>query len=130
MPRVRTTDTAALTNSGSSDAGTVTGVHQHERVETLRRAESHCLRDESTHRVPQEREVGPVQLIGERQGVAGEDGDGVGALSGRLGALAVPAVVRCDGVPSGLGQRVDPFGEVLFGAGESVQEEQRSSPGS
>ena len=78
----------------------VTGVHEDERLDPLGRTERQHLGDHPAHRVAEQHEPVPVQRVGQRQQVGGEDVEVVGGLVGRLRAAAVAPQVGRDHVPA------------------------------
>jgi len=104
--------------------GTVRGVHEHERLETVRRGDRDAPGDHAAHRVAEQPDPLLTEVVGDRQDVGGHAVERVVVGRLRLGALAVAAVVEHHDPVVG-GEPLDVVGEVLLRAAEAVHEEQR-----
>jgi len=89
--------------------------------------------DERAERVADDVHGGELQRVAEREQVVGMVGDAV--AMGRFAAVAAPAQVRRDGVPTALGQSRPGGGPALAAGGQAVDEQNsalragKTSPG-
>ena len=124
-PSVRTTSVASATSAGSIPSTVPVGrVHQHERAEPLGHRQREVLGDHAAHRVAEQREPVPAELVDQPAGVVRERRERVVRLLGRLTARPVAPVVGRDDVEPACRERVDPVGEVLLRTREAVEEQQ------